>query len=68
MTVTDQIKILDRKIKQNDLDLFREYDLDRKAAKISLLSSGNLDKYEYLTGEDLINQVLFSKLNLIILH
>ena len=30
-----------------------EYDLDRKAAKISALSSNNLDKYEYLTGEDL---------------
>ena len=29
------------------------YDLDRKAAKISALSSNNLDKYEYLTGEDL---------------
>ena len=29
------------------------YDLDRKAAKISTLSSNNLDKYEYLTGEDL---------------
>ena len=28
--------------------------LDRKAAKISALSSKNLDKYEYLTGEDLI--------------
>ena len=28
-------------------------DLDKKAAKISLLSSNNLDKYEYLTGEDL---------------
>ena len=28
-------------------------DLDRKAAKISALSSNNLDKYEYLTGEDL---------------
>ena len=27
--------------------------LDRKAAKISSLSSNNLDKYEYLTGEDL---------------
>ena len=31
MTVTDQIKILDRKIKQNEA----QYDLDRKAAKIS---------------------------------
>ena len=30
-----------------------QYDLDRKAAKISVLSSNNLDKHEYLTGEDL---------------
>ena len=30
-----------------------QYDLDREAAKISALSSNNLDKYEYLTGEDL---------------
>ena len=30
-----------------------QYDLDRKAAKISPLSANNLDKYEYLTGEDL---------------
>ena len=30
-----------------------QYDLDRNAAKISALSSNNLDKYEYLTGEDL---------------
>ena len=30
-----------------------QYDLDRKAAKISAFSSNNLDKYEYLTGEDL---------------
>ena len=29
------------------------YNLDRKAAKISGLSSNNLDKYEYLTVEDL---------------
>ena len=49
MTVTDQIKILNRKIKQNE----SQYDLDRKAAKISTLSSNNLGKYEYLTVEDL---------------
>ena len=49
MTVTDQIKVLDRKIKQNEA----QYDLDREAAKISALPSDNLDKYEYLTGEDL---------------
>ena len=30
-----------------------QYDLNRKGAKISALSSNNLDKYEYLTGEDL---------------
>ena len=30
-----------------------QYDLDRKIAKISALYSNNLDKYEYLTGEDL---------------
>ena len=30
-----------------------QYDLDRKAAKISALSCDNLDEYEYLTGEDL---------------
>ena len=30
-----------------------QYDLDRTTAKISVLSSNNLDKYEYLTGEDL---------------
>ena len=30
-----------------------QYDLDRKAARISAWSSNNLDKYEYLTGEDL---------------
>ena len=49
MKVTDLIKILDRKIFQNKA----QYDLDRKAAKISALSFNNFDKYEYLTGEDL---------------
>ena len=49
MTVIDQIEILDRKIKQNE----SQYDLERKAAEISALSSNNLDKCEYLTGEDL---------------
>ena len=48
MTVTGQIKILNRKIKQNEA----HDHLDRKAANISALSSNNLDKCEYLTGED----------------
>ena len=49
MTITDQIKILNKKIMQNEA----QYDLDRKTAKISASSSNNLDTYEYLTGEDL---------------
>ena len=49
MTVTDQIKNWDKKIMQTEA----QYNLDRKAAKISALSSNYLVKYEYLTGEDL---------------
>ena len=49
MTLTEQVKILDEKIKANKA----QYDLDREAAKICSLSSSELEKYEYLTGEDL---------------
>ena len=49
MTLTAQVKILDDKIKENKA----QYELDREAAKISALSSIELEKYEYLTGEDL---------------
>ena len=49
MTVTDQLKIIDNKIKANQA----QYNLDRLAAKISVLSSGELRKYQYLTAEDL---------------
>ena len=50
MTLIDQINILDDKIKSNQ----GQYDLGRKAAKISSLSSKDLlEKYEYLIGEDL---------------
>ena len=49
MTINEQIKILDDKIRSNQA----QYDLGRQNAKISALSSGQLDKYEYLTGEDL---------------
>ena len=49
MTVTDQLKIIDNKTKANQA----QYDLDRLAAKISAYSSGDLRKYEYLTGKDL---------------
>ena len=43
MTVDDQIR--DEKLHQ---------DIDREAAKISVLSSGKSDKYEYLTGEQIL--------------
>ena len=49
MTITGQVKILDDKSKSNKA----QYDLDREAVEISALSSGELEKYEYLTGEDL---------------
>ena len=45
MTRKDQIKLLDDKIKANNV----QYDLDR----ISAYSSGDLPKYEYLTKKDL---------------
>ena len=50
MTLTEELKILDHKIKANQT----QYDLGREAAKISALSFKDLlEKYEYLTGEDL---------------
>ena len=42
-------KNLTQKIMQNQA----QYDLDRKAAKMSVLLSNYLDKYEYLNGKDL---------------
>ena len=49
MTINEQIKILDNKIRSNKA----QYDLDRKNAKMSSVSSSELDKCKYLTGEDL---------------
>ena len=50
MTLTNELKILHDKTKANQA----QYDLSREAAKISALSSKDLlEKYEYLTGEDL---------------
>ena len=49
MTLTEQVKILDDKIKANKA----QYHLDREASKIFALSSDDLEKYEYLTGKDL---------------
>ena len=43
MTIDDQIE--DEKL---------QYDINREAAKISASSSGKIDKYEYLTGEEIL--------------
>ena len=43
MTIEDQIK--DEKL---------QYDINKEAAKISALSLGKLDKYEYLTDEEIL--------------
>ena len=31
-----------------------QYDINREVAKISALSSGKIDKYKYLTGEEVL--------------
>ena len=49
MTLTDELKIRDGKIKANQA----QYDLDREVAKIFALSSKELGNYEYLTDKDL---------------
>ena len=43
MTIEDQIK-----------DVKLQYDINREASKISALSTGKIDKYEYLTGEKIL--------------
>ena len=43
MTIEDQIR--DEKL---------QYDINRDAVKISALSSGKIDNYEYLTGEEIL--------------
>ena len=43
MTINDQIR--DEKM---------QYDINREAANISALSSGEVRKYEYVTGEDIL--------------
>ena len=43
MTINDQIR-----------DENLQYDINRKAAKLSVLSSCKSDKYEYLTGNEIL--------------
>ena len=49
MTCKEQNKILDAKIKSN----INQYKVDRLNAEISAFSSGDLNKYEFLTRKDL---------------
>ena len=41
---------IDDKIRDEKL----QYNINREAAKISALSSGKIDKYEYVTGEEIL--------------
>ena len=52
MTTEDQIR--DKKL---------QYDINGGAAKVSALSSGKIDKYEYLTGKEILpsNQELVTE-------
>ena len=47
---------IDNKIRDEKL----QYDINRGAAKISAFSSGKIDKYKYLTGEEIFpsNQII----------
>ena len=59
MTFNDQIR--DEKL---------QYDINRKAAETSVISSGKIDKYEYLNGKEILpsnQQQIINKLNLLIL-
>ena len=42
--------IIDDKIRDEKL----QYDINREAAKIPILSSGKIDKYDYLTGKEML--------------
>ena len=49
MTVSEKIKTIDKKIKQDKA----QYDFDKKIAKIFTLLSGRISKYDILTEKDL---------------
>ena len=44
---------IDNKVRDGKL----QYDINRKAAKISELSSGKTDKYEYIPGDEILPSV-----------
>ena len=46
------------KIDENFENEQLQYDINTTAAKISVLSSGKIDKYEYLKDEEILPQVI----------
>ena len=50
MAVSEKTKTIESKIKHKKA----QYKLDRQAAKTAALSSGNVSKYEYLSGKDVL--------------
>ena len=50
MSISEKSKTIDNKIEQSKA----QHDLDRQTAKISALSSGNISKFEFLTGKDVL--------------
>ena len=50
MSISEKIKAINNKIKQNKA----QYNLDRQTANISALSSGNVSKYKFLIGNDVL--------------
>ena len=51
MSISEEIKAIINKIQQNKV----QFNLDRQTARISGLSSGNVCKYEFLTGKDILS-------------
>ena len=52
MSISEKIKTIDNKVEQNKA----QNDLDRRTVKISALSSGNISKFEFLTGKDVLTE------------
>ena len=50
MSISGKIKAFNNKIEQNKA----QYNLDRQTVKISAFSSGNISKYGFLTGKDVL--------------
>ena len=50
MKISEKIKAIDKKIELNKA----QFNFERQNAKIYALSSGNVSKYEFLTGKDVL--------------